>query len=83
VPTPFRLRSPRRANSGGLSEQAEAPGMGNQPTTAAWKAAREAPLSFLNAIVVAPGVSSCHFFFGLPLLPRLCRALIVVCPAAL
>ena len=29
------------------------------------------------------GVSSCHSFFRLPLLPRLRRALIVVCPAEL
>jgi hypothetical protein len=42
--------------------------MGNQPMTTAWKAAREAPLSFLNAIEVAPGFlhvtssSACPFF---------------------
>jgi hypothetical protein len=42
--------------------------MGNQPMTTAWKVAREAPLSFLNAIEVAPGFlhvtssSACPFF---------------------
>ena len=53
-----------------------------QSAITAWKAAK-LRMSFFKRNRGRVGFSSCHFFFGLPLLPRLCRALIVVCPAEL